>query len=293
MQEGKPAKSSPIQGMPEEHSALKLPDLMSDLAIDTTGKVYIPAVWHEAAGTQGKKFVSGLFVFGPTGGFSHTVRLEPPVAARRVALDDIGNLYVAGIDGDYFRGLAPACQMVHKYAPTGRRLSSFSPCPAGGYGASVKDRMQDFPKVSKEADQSHLWWHEGRLYYTLPLSLVLRVHDERGRQIEEVRLAPPADEDVAVNQPFPLPVPVSERRIFRIYPLTGSRWLVYWLAIAGPYRRGYLAVHAPDGAATSKPTVMPQTGPVAFGGSGQILFVRPAASGPSDLELIRATVSVR
>ncbi len=113
MQEGKPAKSSPIQGMPEEHSALRLPDLMSDLAIDTTGKVYIPAVWHEAAGAQGKKFVSGLFVFGPTGGFSHTVRLEPPVAARRVALDGIGNLYVAGIDGDYFRGLAPACQMVH------------------------------------------------------------------------------------------------------------------------------------------------------------------------------------
>lgn len=293
MQEGKPARSSPIQGMPEEHSALRSPDLMADLAVDLPGRVFVPAVWHEAAGVHGKKFVSGLFVYGPSGAFSHTIRLDSPVAVRRVAIDGSGNLYIAGLDGDYFRGLASTCHLVHKYSPGGRRLASFSPCPGSGRAGSVQDRMRGFSSLSKEIDQSHLWWHGGKLFFALPVSRTLRIYEDKGGPPSEVTFAPPNDEDVVVNQPFALPVPVSERQLFRIFPLTDSRWLVYWLAVAGPYRRGYLAVHASDGSAVSKATVMPQAGPVAFSDLGQIFFVRPATGGPSGLELVRATVAVR
>jgi hypothetical protein len=288
LRSGAAAQSWEITGMPQSYTAIRPPDLLPDLALDPAGRILVPSVWHVPADGKGKRFSSGAFVYSSAGTFSQAIVFNPPVEVRRLAVDAEGSVYAAGLDGAYFRRLTEQCLLVHKYAPDGQRLTAFSACPGEASGS----RSTRYKQVKDDADESHLWVAAGQVVHVLPVSRLARIFDLNGKLLREVKLTPP-DDTAVLLQPFPLSVPVTERRIFRIFPVGGGNWLVNWLVIAGPYRRAYLTVHNSDGRPLSQATVFPRLSPVAADDGGNIFFVRPATSGPADLELVRARIAVR
>ena len=291
--DGTAARAMNIDGMPEARLAIRPPDLLPDVCPGPLGHVFVPAVWHQPGNGGGRRFFSGAFAFFPGSGYSHTVVFDPSVEVRWLAVGSTGDIYAAGLDAAYFRGISRECKMVHKFTEEGRRSAAFSDCPPKITEGFRSDLRAQYSRLKQDADHAHIWFRDDRVVHVLPASRLLRTFRTSGELISEIALNPPWDEEVVIQKPFPLPVPVSERRIFQIFPLPHGRHLVYWLAIAGPYRRGYLAVHGADGQALTGATVMPKWGPVAVDRQGEVFFVRPSSAGVPDVELVKARIAVR
>lgn len=257
--------------------------LQQDLSVDRGGYIYVPAIWRQAP----RRNVFGVFVYDPQGSYSRTIVLSPPTEIRHLAVDAMGDLFVLGVDARYFKGEARDCFLVHKYSPDGRRLTSFSPCPAGLDLRPSFGRMgPDFRRLSQDVDRGRVWVQAGQLYHLLPLFRQVRAFSLDGRPLGEAELQPPGGPAVAGDSAW------------RVVLLSGGRFLVDWLH---PEQSGgsvqnarYLCLHDAQGRALSGTTPEPwqPSLPVFADEAGAgCYFMRHVNDGTD--ELIRAKVSLR
>ncbi|MCC7176742.1 MAG: hypothetical protein IT159_16220 [Bryobacterales bacterium] len=185
-------------------------NILSDIDVGGDGSIYVPIVWSEA----GRIFHSGVAVWNPQGRYERTIRLDPPVEVRHIALGDNGDLFVLGMDPDHYKGLRPENFLVHKYTPSGRRLASFSQtslrAPIAAKGGVHRD-------LTTEADRGKLWMQDGTLWQMQPVTRGLRAFSLDGRLLREVRFAPPTETGSGTAW------------IWNVFKVSGDQFLVDWV----------------------------------------------------------------
>lgn len=163
--------------------------LMEDLAVDSSGQVFVPAIWH----VQPKVPSAGFFVMSPQGKYVKTLVLKDFVGIRHFALDSAGNFHILGIDPGFYLGKTSQCRMMHKFTADGTRVSDYSPCPAGfSFGQSGNTRPgPDFDRLKSEVDRGRVWISANAIGQSLPISRGLRAFDANGVLLTETAVAAP------------------------------------------------------------------------------------------------------
>ena len=222
---------------PPPESAKATVQMMQDIAIDSSGRMFVPAIWHFSPRGGG----AGVLVYGPDGRYERTISLTPRTNVRHLALDASGYLFVLGVDPEYFRGQVTTCFLVHKYTLDGRRVSAFSACPlASGERSTSGQRWDD---LNFEIDRGSLWVQAGRVYHVLPAAHVIRVFDGlTGTAIDETRLEEPRLSDALDNTR-------TGAVAWRVLPVGAEDYLVLWsLKTSTGGRTRTLSAHRKDGA---------------------------------------------
>jgi len=231
-----------LSSTPEGASA----SLMEDMAIDGTGRLFIPSIWRRAPG----KGSAGILVFDSRGYYERTVEFVPRTNVRHIAMDEGGNIFVLGIDPAYYRGTAAACFLVHKYSPLGERIKAFSNCPAD----LAKGRLTSGPawdELNLDVDRGRLWLNGGRLYQLLSASHQIRVFDPAsGVQVGQVELQAPVRDSGAGS---------GRQIVWRVVQAAGGEYLAQWSLPQGPSGGGAnarsfaMVLHDSAGAGLSNP----------------------------------------
>jgi len=225
-------------------------------------------------------------VLNSEGAAQRVIPLVPPVDAARIALDDQGNVFVLGIDPDFFYNRASSCLLVHKYSSDGHRSVSFSEAPQAWNlrGRGNGHPGPDIGRLRTETDRGHLWVSDGLVCHLLPLSRTLRVFDSSGMLVREIRLQSPdtrSDRDL----------------IWNLFPISDQHLLVDWVheepAEHGLTRGRHLCVHDSNGAPISALASWREVPgpPIGCDRSGVcVLVARPT---PGVRELINVSVRLR
>jgi hypothetical protein len=259
--------------------------LMEDMAIDSAGRLFIPAIWRYAP----KGGSAGIFVFDSRGYYERTIELAPRTNVRHIAMDEAGNIFVLGIDPAYYRRTADTCFLVHEYSPQGERLKAFSSCPAD----LARTRQTSGPawqELNLEIDRGRLWFSGGRLYQLLPASHQIRIFDPAsGRPVGQVGLQSP----VSASEGSPGPI------VWRIVQVAEGQYLAQWSVPkgaangAGVARSLGLVLHDKSGSSLSNPAHL--TGeamvPLFANGDGTITFAVGRPNGT--IRLARSAVSLQ
>ena len=269
-----------------------------DVAIDGSGKIYVPGNWFRRKNEGAPK--AGVFVFEPDGRYSHTIELGLQGSPEHIAVDADGNIFVLGLEAGYIRGTARECRLLHRFAPDGKLLESFSPCPEapppGEVGRNQWPALRR--RLSEEAERGDLFIRGGRLFHVLPLARTVRIFAGGSRLLQEVAFVPPASSRLLAEAG--MRADPAGSRISRLVPLPDGRFLVEWLQIepvgpSGQRRTTFLALHGPDGRHLSE-AAHPPAGrpsiPIDCDWEGRVLFLHLNPEGSGRVELVRAALSL-
>lgn len=291
IQPGSPAKSFRLHGLPELSSADV--QLSPSLAVDKKLRVYIPGVLSEWK--RGATPRAAVFVFDESGRPLQTIALSPRMHPRQVALDEAGNLIVLG-----FASREGECMFLHRFAPDGTRLGSFSPCPHGLSPASpdLNERRSAFLRLWGEIWEGLLWSGQGRIYHVLPGARLLRIFDGEGALIREVTFLPPESSRLLAQRGMRAD-PAGDR-IRRVVPLPDGKYLVEWLHIeavgkAGQHRVTFLALHDSQGQPVTQaahPAPARPSYPLQCDADGRVVFLHLTREGGEKVHLVRASVAL-
>lgn len=273
--------------MPKDSSGVV--DLMEDLVVDQSGRFFVPAIWT----LRPRGGSAGVVVFGAAGRYERAIRLSPRTNVRHIAMGASGDLFILGIDPDYFRGLTNSCFLLHRYTADGNRLSSFSSCPPETSLARVVSGPQ-WERLNLEVDRGAVWLDGAYVYHLLPVSHRIRVFEEAtGRLVREMLLPPPGpavpagDELRSVGQ---LPL------VWRALPLSDGRFFVHWMvrsaASRGETRSAVMAMHDAQGKEISAAQGLPwqKAVPIVSNDDGTVTFL--VRQPDNTVRVIRSEVSV-
>jgi len=182
------------------------------LSVDSQGHAWLPA-----ACKRGQE-LSFALIRASADGLVTPVTLNPPVEARSVAVGTDGMLFVLGIEAAFFRGRAPECHLIHQYTPSGERIRSFSPCPAGeagGFGPTSR-RSVNYESLKLEADYGKVWRQHDHVLHLLPQTGELRTFSRDGVLVRTVRFERP---EGSADAPYV---------IHALFPLRDGRFLAFW-----------------------------------------------------------------
>lgn len=269
-----------------------------DVAIDGSGKIYVPGNWFEWRKDAPPK--AGVFVFEPDGRYSHTIELRLWCSPEHIAVDADGNIVVLGLEAGYVRGRREECRLLHRFAPDGKLLESFSSCPEAPPPGEV-DRSQRPAlrrRLSEEAERGDLFIRGGKIFQVLPQARTVRIFAGGSRLLQEVSFVPPESSRLLAEAG--MRADPAGSRISRVVPLPDGRFLVEWLQIepvgsSGQRRTTFLALHGPDGRPLSE-AAHPPAGrpsiPVDCDWEGRVLFLHLNPEGSGRVELVRASLSL-
>jgi hypothetical protein len=205
----------------------------------------------------------GVLVFKSVGRYSFQIHLTPSIVIMHMVVDDLGNLFVLGVDLDsLYRPLSP-CLLVHKYSRQGVRLAAFSSCPAADEARSVQENPgQIFLRREDTVRAGQLFFHDRFLYHVMFSLRIIRIFDGDGRLVRELRLDPPLV-DVLPDMSSPQ-VQVSARdEVTHVVVLQRSRFLVEWAHVeqteSGSHKIFYLRIHDGYGRALTQAGIAPVT----------------------------------
>jgi len=273
---GEPIVSFQLEPPPESASAKV--DFMEDMAIDSAGRIFVPAIFSRKP--RGGSAV--VIVYDAGGHYQRTIVLAPRANIRHLALDASGNIFVLGIDPGYFLGATNSCLLVHKYTPDGERVTAFSGCPIAPGERPIAGGPQ-FEQLNFEVDRGSIWVKNGRLYQVLPASRVVRVFDTvTGVGLSETSLQLPGPGEVS-------PSDVDSAVAWRVLPMGQHGYLVLWSgqwkAQSSMAPKRFLSAHDEKGTALTPASYAPFSRgiPVAADVEGQIFILGPERDGTAGL----------
>ncbi|MEP6716447.1 MAG: hypothetical protein ABJC09_12830 [Terriglobia bacterium] len=279
-----PLSSLPLAGKTMMHFS-------PEVAVDTDGNIFLAAVWRPEGTRQTS---TGIFVLDRNGVYTRTITLSPRVEARHLTIDREGNLYVLGMNTDYFSGKTDLCMMIHKYTPGGTRVTAFSDCPAG-YSLRNQTGLTpgpDLSKLNRDINLGSVWFQNGLIYHVLADLHTVKTFDTSGRQVKQIQFEPPS---AALTTPAD-PTVASSDEIRRVVPISGGRFMLEWLHadVSGSTRHSgrVLSIHDTDGKLLTSAFAPASASAVLFSdeaGSAYMLRRNISASH----ELVRVNVSVQ
>jgi len=267
----------PLESPPE--SATARVNFMEDMAIDSAGRIFVPAIFTRTP----KGGDAAVVVYDAGGHYQRTILLAPRANIRHLALDTSGNIFVLGIDPGYYRGGTNSCLLVHKYTPDGERVTAFSSCPITPGERDLSGPEWD--RLSFEVDRGSIWIRNGRLYHVLPTSRVVREFDSvTGVGLSETSLQLPRTGEVSLGD-------IDSAVAWRVLPM-GHGYLVLWSAGTSTLRTSFLSAHDAKGVAATPASRTPlsQGIPVATDARGQLFLLSRESDGT--VGLLRSAVRI-
>lgn len=285
-----------LRALPPEISQWQLGP---EVAADRRGCLYVAG--HNRQSSLREEPSSSLFgvvVFLPDGRYNFTIHPTPAVDIRHIAVDEIGDLYVLGIDlASLYHPLSP-CLLVYKYSRQGVRLAAFSDCPAAELARTADEHAgQLFFRREQTARGSQVLLRGGFLYHVLFSPQIMRIFDTRGRLAPcELHLEPLSASVLLSPSGMPNPANTNDE-VTQVVVLRGGGFLVEWahseLFESGVRKLLYLGVHDARGRALSQPGTAPVARSMLMhvDENDYVYFLGMPASGRQ--ELIRARISLR
>lgn len=158
------------------------------VAGDQHGFLYVPARRRQRSLAEGPwSSLSDVLVFRPGGQYDSTIHLRPSVEVRQIIVDELGELFILGIDPlSVYQPTTSPCMLIHKYSRQGTRLARFSECPT-----LETAQVQSFFLLDRLARRGHLLLWNGSLYHVLSTPRIVRLFNANGSLIRESHLDPP------------------------------------------------------------------------------------------------------
>jgi len=235
-----------------------------EVAGDRSGYLYVAGHSRELSFREvPSSNLLGVLVFKPDGHYSSRMHLMPSIEIMHMVVDDLGNLFILGINVDSLYSPLSPCLLVHKYSPQGVRLTAFSPCPAAD-DAHLVDQSPGQLRLRREntARASQLFFYDGFLYHVVFPLRTIRIFESGGRLIRELRLDPPLTDAPSSTNSVQLQASAGDE-VSHVVILRGGRFLVEWMHVeqtdSGSHKTLYLRIHGGDGRALTQAGIAPVT----------------------------------